>query len=62
MVEALEELAETTPEPVTRMPRRSAALRLVLALFAIPELPELVREAPRRRRKRARSTRPRMVT
>jgi hypothetical protein len=54
VVQALEELAQTRPEPVAAIPRRIVALRLVLMLFALPELPDQVRKIARRRRKRAR--------
>jgi hypothetical protein len=62
VVQALEELAQIEPERVARTPRRAAPLRLMLMFFAIPELPELLRDAARRRRKRLRSTHPRIVT
>jgi hypothetical protein len=55
VVQALEELAQTKPEPVAAIPRRIVALRLVLLLFALPELPDHVRRLTRRKRKAVRT-------
>jgi hypothetical protein len=61
---ALEELAQTKPEPVAAIPRHIVALRLVLILFALPALPDRVRKLARRRRKpmSARAVKARTVT
>jgi hypothetical protein len=62
VVQALEELAQTKPEPVAAIPRRIVALRLVLLLFALPELPDHVRRLTRRQRKAVRTAKARTVT
>lgn len=62
VVQALEELAQTKPEPVAAIPRRILALRLVLLLFALPELPDHVRRLTRRKRKAVRTAKARTVT
>jgi hypothetical protein len=62
VVQALEELAQTKPEPVAAIPRRIVALRLMLLLFALPELPDHVRRLTRRKRKAVRTAKARTVT
>jgi hypothetical protein len=62
VVQALEELAQTKPEPVAAIPRRIVALRLVLLLFALPELPDHLRKLARWRRKPAGAAKTRTVT